>query len=295
MNPVLLNILLPAFCPFLVACIVCGTLLAMGRKWPYMAQVASGIGASAGFACGFILVRGWPAFPPTDSTSWLLFGAIAGVIVTLPTNRWVRLISCAALACAVCYLVLKPVLASPENTSKAGLLIAGAAVISMALLFTLRQTGARASIWPAGMSVLISVIFVAVAAALSRAASFGQLTGAIASALGGTMAALFLVSARKPPVTQTEPAVLVTTALAAGMMAATGYFAKLPLGPGILLAISPLAAWASLLFVRKGKTLTWGHIILATLCAVILTALICLAALWWITKLVPPLESEYDY
>ena len=295
MNPVLLNIFLAAFCPCLVAGIICSALLALGRKWPYAAHIAAGIGAAAGFATGFVLVRGWPAFPPTDSTSWLLFGAAAGAVVILFTNRWVRLICCAALACAVCFLVLKPILGSPENASKAGLLIGAAGAISVALLLTLKQTGHRVSIWPACVSLLTCVIFIAVAATLARAASFGQITGAVASALGGTMAALFVVSARKPPAAHAEPAVLVVTALTAGLMAATGYFAKLPVGPGLLLALAPLASWASLLFASKSKPLTWGRIILATICAVTLTALVCLAALWWVTKLVPPLQAEYDY
>jgi hypothetical protein len=295
MNPVLLNILLPAFCPFLVAGIVCSALLAIGRRWSYSGHIAAGLGAAAGFACGFILVRGWPTFPPTDSTNWLFFGAVAGGLLSLVTNRWVRLIGCTAVACAVSYLVLKPVLVSSENTNKLGLLIAGAGAMSMALLLTLRQTGDRVTIWPACISLLTSVIFVAVAAALSRAASFGQLTGAVASAFAGAMAGLFVFSARKPPVVQVETALVVVTALTGGLMAATGYFAKLPLGPGILLAASPLASWASLLFVGKQRPIGWRIILVATLCAVVLTALVCLAALWWITKLVPPLEAEYDY
>src|SRR5438067_13600731 len=109
----LLKQILPAvIVALVVAAGICGLTLWFGRARTRNALAACAVGC--GYLCGHLMITGWVGFPPADTTNWLIYFALAAVVLgamdaMLSVLTWVRL-GVFILFCAVALrLLLKPI------------------------------------------------------------------------------------------------------------------------------------------------------------------------------------------
>jgi hypothetical protein len=184
--------------------------------------------------------------PPLDAKEWLLWLALAagadGVLEGLfPHRRWSRWLARAALAAAVPWLLLRPLL-----SSSGGSLLQGAAWIGglgAAVLFLRASLTSLAGLRP-GASVLLLLWAVAGATSgvllVSGSASLAQLAGALAAALAaGAVLAWWL-----PASPLARGGTAVPAAVLPGLWIYGHFYGETPAASAVLLCFSPVAAWA---------------------------------------------------
>ena len=216
------------------------------RLWRRAAEPIAGgewSGAPAvALACvtGFLALYGWPRFPPTIAEDWLPYVAVVGGVVGAAAIRSRRLR--VALWVVMSAVALGLVLGSQRSSWSAAesiawsvaLLAAAIAVLATVDLIASRRPGPALPltlwIWCSGLAATL---------ALTGCAKYGQFVGFPAAALGSaTIAALW-----KPgfSLAKGAPAVLVPWNVA---LIACGYFyAYLPAGHAILMAVAPMTLW----------------------------------------------------
>jgi len=205
------------------------------RAWP--AAVAVG----AGYATSHALIRGAPEALPADATQLLFHFALAGALVGVVEDRLpvaARWGARAVLAGIVPWLLLRGLAEHTwESTTEAALWYAGLG-LGLFLVWSVLEWRARRLEGVAQPLVFCLVAGGgAVALAAGRSGVLGQMSGALAAALGPLVLLALLMPKRTA-----RGAIPVFVLLLAALAMSGHFFAELPAPSALLVFVAPLAA-----------------------------------------------------
>lgn len=257
---------------------VAGVVMAIAwRAWSRSgAPIAGGRwGGAAGFAlaflAGYVGILGRPPLKPVESTHWLFYlvavAGLAGVVHSLLPDRIpkiIRAILPVLITAALVALTVKPMIQYSWTTGQAAAWIAGLSAMTLALWAAMAALAERLpgpalpAAWTIAAAGLATVI------GISGSASYGQLAGTLASALGAAM----VLASWKPDLSLARGAVAPMAVIYAGLLI-NGYFyanagefrsawmVLAPLAAGVCLIprVARMASWKSALIGAAATTL----------------------------------------
>lgn len=225
-------------------------MLLVGRLWRggarelgWVASLAVGIGAGA----SYMLIRGWPAFPPAESTSVVPYAAVAAGIVGVICARWLRglgfgLVGAMGVGFAAFWLITRNLRAYSWEGNEAAYWLSGMTVGVGVLWLYMRgqclRWGERS--FAVGYGIWMALLGAVLAASGSLA--LGQLAGGVAAALGG----VFVVTLWRREVRWTDGVVMVM-AVTSGVLLSCGYHFSVDFKwyVGVMVLVGPLLGWVS--------------------------------------------------
>lgn len=237
----LLKQILPAaIIAMIVAACVCGIALCWGKERARNALGPPAIGLA--YLSGHLVITGWVSFPPTDTTNWLPYFALAAAVLgafceVWPIKAWVRALLFALVSGSALKLLLKPKFQYVWSLSQGWMWVAclGSAILLLALILdTLVRRSATAVEMPAFL--LITCAGTLGALMLSGSMLLGQFAGVLGAAGFGSL----VFTARKVALGR---GIVPVFSLLVGTLLVSGYFfAELPLASAVLLAFAPVLA-----------------------------------------------------
>lgn len=208
-----------------------------------MLAAAAAAAAGLGYACGHLVLSGWPGFPPGDATHWLAFLAAGGVLLAvaergLPQHCWcvsmLRVITGMAFACLLFLPLVRHSWTTVETLWRLGL----AAVALVLLLGLLTQIGKRAPDLAVFATLFASLTCTSIALVISGSILLGQLAGVMCWALVPVaVTALFMRSAALGAACAVPAGIVYWGLLHLGY-----YYANLTAVAGGVLLLAPLGA-----------------------------------------------------
>lgn len=234
----LLKQILPAtILAMVVAAGVCGFALFWGKERARGALAPLAIGLA--YFAGHLFVAGWVRVPPSDTTNWLPYFALAAALLgascaLLPAGLWSRLLIFALVSAGALTLLLKPKFQygwSPGQALTWVLCLTCALVLLAVILDALTRRLTVAIEMPAVILVTCAGTF----GALMLSGS--MLLAQYAAVLGGAIFGSLVFSARNIALGRSIVPLL---SLLLGALLMSGYFfAELPAASAVLLAFAP--------------------------------------------------------
>lgn len=241
-------------------------------NWGRQLAFAAAIGG--GYAAGHAKSVGWPSLPPGDATHWLLFSALAAIVL------------------GFCYGVSRDGwIARSTRVTSFLVLILGTLLLVLTPKFKYGWTAGQGALWVAALTLAASVMGWAVDAAVhNRSNKFTLLWllaigggTSVALAISGSMllgqlaavlaAAVFGLIVASVAGAITERAIVPGIAAVFSGLIACGYFyAELPWTSALLLVVAPVLS-----LVVRGETTTRREILRAIVVAVPVGAAVALA------------------
>jgi hypothetical protein len=205
------------------------------RAWP--AAVAVG----AGYATSHAFIRGAPEALPADATQLLFHFAVAAALLGVVGDKLpvaARWAARAVLSAAIPWLLLRGLEEHTwESTTEAVFWYAGLG-LGLFLVWSLLEWRARqVQGVPQPLVFCLVAGGAAVALAAGRSGVLGQMSGALAAALGPLVLLALLVPERTA-----RGAIPVFVLLLAALVICGRFFAELPAASALLLCLAPLAA-----------------------------------------------------
>jgi hypothetical protein len=242
-----------------------------GRRW--VAPLAVGLG----YVAAQLLLLGLPAFPPLDTTQWLLVLALVATLWGLAEAedlgpRWSRALVSLVISLGSGYLLLRPLLGSTWTAATGWPWIAGMGLAIFALWQALGIWARRAEPIALPLVLMIWVAGTGLVLALSGSVLLGQLGGALAA----TLAAALLLELWNPAKAITSAAIAPLVVILSGLLLNGAFYSETPVGSVVLLVVSPGVAWLAGLLAALVKR-RWLRVCLQG-AAVLLPVLI---AIWW--------------
>ncbi len=206
-----------------------------------------------GYLAGAVGVLGWPSFPAAESIQWLFYFAIAAAVLGIlqslwPDPLWLRWGSRLLLTTGLLWFFLEPIREYEWEGAARWYWLVGLAV---AMLGVWASLGSLAERLPGASLALVLIIVTtgtSVVALRSGFAKFAQLGGVLTATLG----ACWLIALRKPSFSLAPGGIDVVAVILCGLWLGIYFFAEMPAGAGVLLALAPSLAWLSqLALVRK--------------------------------------------
>jgi hypothetical protein len=226
----------------------------VSRTWSAPLAVALGVFTSS------VALLGWPGVPPLDATEWpiLLILPLAAIAVVDALSDLVppaRFAICLAVVAASLWLIARPLLEGDSLGERPLEKLALAAVLITAATASFEAISVRSTAGTFTAILLAAAGPAALTLAMSGSQRLGQMTAALAAALGGTLVS-GLVLGRGP-----APRGL---AFVAGLtylqLLACGYlYAELTAGNFALLALAPQAAWIALPWAPRGRSVVKAY------------------------------------
>jgi hypothetical protein len=237
----LLKQILPAtVIAMMVAAAVCGLALYWGKE---RARVALGsLALGLAYLSGHLVIAGWAPFPPTDTTNWLPYFALAAAVLgascgMLPAKAWARALIFALVSAGALRLLLKPKFQYGWSLSEGWISVAclaGAMVLLAIILDALVRRAATAFDMPAVLLITCAGTFGALM--LSGSMLLGQFAAVLGAAVFGSL----VLTARKVALGR---GIVPVFSLLLGALLVSGYFfADLPAVSAVLLAFAPVLA-----------------------------------------------------
>jgi hypothetical protein len=238
--PLLQQILPAAAIAMMVAAGICVFALCWGKE-----RARNALGAMAvGFAylAGHLFVAGWAAFPPTDTTNWLPYFAVAAAALgalceVLEIRAWVRVLIFGLVSAGALRLLLKAKFSYGWSLIEGCIwvvVLAGAMVLLAVILDALVRRSATAFEVPAALLVICAGTFGALM--LSGSILLGQFAAVLGAAVLGSM----VFTARK--VALGRGIVPVFSLLVSALVVSGHFFAELPITSAVCLAFAPILA-----------------------------------------------------
>lgn len=237
----LLKQILPAVAiALMVAAGVCGLALWWGKEGARRALVPLAIGLA--YCVGHLVVTGWVSFPPTDTTNWLPYVALAAAVIgaTWEWGRWnsgLRLLLFALVTAGALRLLLKPKFQYGWSLGQGWLWLTGLALAIVFLAVIVDLLAQRTS-KPIELSAYLLIVCAGTVGALMLSGSMllGQLATALAAAIFGTL----VLTIRRILLSRGVAAVF---SLLLGALLISGYFfAAMPVTSAALLIVAPVLA-----------------------------------------------------
>ena len=237
----LLQQILPAaVIALMVSAGICGFALYWGKA--QTRDVLGPLALGLAYLSGHLMVTGWVSFPPTDTTNWLPYFALAGAIlgsscVLVATKGWARLLIFVVVSAGALRLLLKPKFQYGWSLGEGWLWVAclACAFVSLAVILDALQRGsATATEVPAFLLLTCAGTFGAMM--LSGSVLLGQFAAVLGAAVFGSL----VFTLRKVALGR---GIVPVFSLLLGALLVSGYFfADLPLASAVLLALAPAAA-----------------------------------------------------
>lgn len=234
----LLKQILPAvIMTMVVAAGLCGCALFWGKERTRNAFAPLAVGLA--YFVGHLFVTGWSSFPPTDTTNWLPYFALAAAVLgascaVLPPKTWPRLLIFGLVSMGALTLLLKPKFQYGWSLAEGCTWVAGlgcAMVLLAVILDALTRRSATAVELPAVF--LIPCAGACGALMLSGSMLLGQLAAVLGSAVCGSL----VFTVRKIVLGR---GMVPLFSLLFGVLLVSGYFfAELPATSAMLLAFAP--------------------------------------------------------
>ncbi len=249
-----MDIVIQSAGPAVIAAVL---MLLLGRMWKagerdvgWAAALALGVGTGA----SYVLIKGWPEVPPLGSTQVVPYVAVAAGLVGAVSARWLRAwwmqwLGAIGVGFAAIWMMTRSFREHTWESTEATYWLTGLTAVIAGLWLCLRGQAMR---WPGRSFVVTYGMFVAVMSGvlvLSGTASYGQLAGGLAAALGG----VFLVTLWRKEARWFDGAVTVL-AVMIGHLLASGYLTALDFKwyVAMMVLAGPVLGFASeLTFLRR--------------------------------------------
>ncbi len=222
------------------------------RVWPLLpgvlipalvAAVALGLSRRRGFAsgvgylAGHLLIRGWPPFPPLETTDWPLSLALAAMVVSWrePIRRPIRAILHLIFTGAVLFLTLRPLIGHTWTFRQSVAWLGG---LSLALLVLWEALDTLADS-PASAALPPTLALIGTALGLSIALSGSLVLGRLTLALGASLAAV-AVGGRWLDRKRVHGGLTVAFVLLVSLGLNGFFYAELPITTALLFSVAPL-------------------------------------------------------
>ena len=237
----LLEQILPAAAiAMMVAAGVCGFALYWGKERARGALGPLAIGLA--YLSGHLMITGWAPFPPSDTTNWLPYFALAAAVLgascgVLAIKAWARVLIFALVSTGALRLLLKPKFQYGWSFAEGWLWVAClmcALVLLAVILDVLARRTATALEMPAFLLIVSAGTFGGLM--LSGSMLLGQFAAVLAAALLGTL----VFTIRK--VNLGRGIVPVFSLLLVALLVSGYFFAELPAASALLLAFASALA-----------------------------------------------------
>jgi hypothetical protein len=237
----LLEQILPAAAiAMMVAAGVCGFALYWGKERARGALGPLAIGLA--YLSGHLMITGWAPFPPSDTTNWLPYFALAAAVLgascgVLAIKAWARVLIFALVSAGALRLLLKPKFQYGWSFAEGWLWVAClmcALVLLAVILDVLARRTATALEMPAFLLIVSAGTFGGLM--LSGSMLLGQFAAVLAAALLGTL----VFTIRK--VNLGRGIVPVFSLLLVALLVSGYFFAELPAASALLLAFASALA-----------------------------------------------------
>jgi hypothetical protein len=237
----LLKQILPAaVMAMMAAAAVCGFALYWGKERARGALGPLAIGLA--YLSGHVVITGWVSFPPTDTTNWLPYFALAAAVLgascgVLAIKAWVRVVIFALVSAGALRLLLKPKFLYGWSLTEGCIWVAclaGAMMLLAVILDALVRRSATAIEMPAFLLIICAGTFGALM--LSGSMLLGQFAAVLGAAVFGSL----VFTARK--VALGRGIVPVFSLLMSALVVSGYFFAELPATSAVLLAFAPILA-----------------------------------------------------
>lgn len=249
----LLEQILPsAIIAMVVAAGICGLALWWGKERARAACGALALGLA--YLSGHLLITGWVAFPPADTTNWLPYFALATAVLgafcsVLEINAWQRMLVFGLVSAGALRLLLKPKFSYGWSLPEGYLWVmglAGAMVVLAIVIDALVRRAATAFEMPAFLLIICAGTFGALM--LSGSILLGQFAAVLGAAVFGSL----VFTARR--ISFGRGIVPVFSMLLSALVISGHFFAELPVASALLLAFAPVPALIPIGL--RGKLLT---------------------------------------
>jgi hypothetical protein len=250
----LLQQILPsAIVAMTVAAGICGLALYWGKE--RVRAAAGPVALGLAYLSGHLVITGRVTFPPTDTTNWLPYLALAAAALgascaLVPTRPWARLIIFAMVSAGALKLLLKPKFQYGWSLGEGWLWVAGLVSVFVLLAVILDALGRRTAT-ATEMPVFLLVTCAGTFGALMLSGSI--LLGQFAAVLGAAVLGNLVFAVGKVALGR---GIVPVFSLLMGALLVCGYFfADLPLASVIMLALAP--AFALIPIGQPGKLLAF--------------------------------------
>ncbi|PYJ11862.1 MAG: hypothetical protein DMF06_01435 [Verrucomicrobia bacterium] len=251
----LLKQILPAtILAMAVAAGICGIALAWGteRARSALAPLAMGVA----YFVGHLFIVGWVRIPPSDTTNWLPFFALASAVLgagctVVSLSRWTRALIFALVSAGALTLLLKPKFQYGWSLGQSLIWVAG-----LACAMVLLAVVVDGLTWRPAQALEMPVILLATCAGTFGALmlSGSVLLAQFAAVLGGAVFGSLVLSARNVALGR---GIVPLVSLLLGALLVSGYFfAELPATAAVLLGFAPI--FALIPIYPQSKLLTLG-------------------------------------
>ena len=286
-NELIMKAIFGILLPALVAGITWGL---AWRIWNRQTSpLASGTWAGAlavglAFIVGFLGTEGWPTLPPHTAIGWLVFIAIASIVISLietalPRTVLIRFILWLPIVIAGVWVLTS----TPRGTWKgtdyflwSGFILAGTWLLLALEPIAERRPGASIPLalwlWCAGIAGSL---------AMTGSILYGHLAGILAAAMGAGLVAAWI----KPSISFARGSVATLTTLALAFLICGYFYSDLPTSSALILAAAPLMLWLGELSIVTARK-PWMAVITRTAFIALPVTLALLFAAW--PMLFPP-------
>jgi hypothetical protein len=194
------------------------------------------------YFAGHLFVAGWAPLPPTDTTNWLPYFALAAAVLgalcgVLAIKAWVRVLIFALVSAGALRLLLKAKFSYGWSLTEGYVWVAclaGATVLLAIILDALVRRSATAFEIPVFLLIICAGTFGALM--LSGSMLLGQFAAVLGAAVFGTM----VFTIRK--VALGRGIVPVFSLLMGALVVSGHFFAELPAASAVSLAFAPILA-----------------------------------------------------
>lgn len=235
-------------------------LLAAGWAGVRMAEQARGrafwgaLAIPIAFAVAYWLTLGWPNFPPVDTTKWLPYAALTGMLLGLlaaPKKApwWLTALLRLAASVALPLLLLQPTIKYTWHGS--GWIWITAIALALFVLWTITDAAAqRLQGTPMPLALGAAAGLLGLCLLLSHSGMLTQTAGMLAAAVG----AAFIVALWKPHLSLAFGAIPAYILVYAGLILCGHFFAYLPAKHAVLLALAPAVPILAVAIPAKHRT-----------------------------------------
>lgn len=230
----------------LLPAVICALALAALRAWRPDSDASLHWGAplavTAGFVAAQTMIDGAPRIPPIEASGWFSIFAVTLALFVLvlrsrvPAKLWA--VASFVVAMAIVVVIVHPLIGESWPLPVAIAWIAGMTAVAGSVAWLVDR---RAPAGPGAPAVLlVAATGIAAGLTLCGSARYGQLAGAIASAMGP----LLLLGFVRRDARVVEGAAWVASLILAMLVIAGVAYVDVPVFVGLLVAIAPLAVLA---------------------------------------------------
>lgn len=236
--------LLQQFAPGMIAGALVAFAVSITMRWlrvPWMKQAAAACAVGGGYAVGHAKTVGWPGFPPGDATHWLLFSAIAAILVGfvygMLKDKWAagRAATFAVLLLGTLTLLLMPKFKHGWTVAQGAIWLTALALAGLLMGWALDRnirTGERrfSLAWFAVITTGASV-----ALATTGSMVLGQFAAVLSAVIIALIAAAMIGTITERAVTPCLGTLFI------GLITCGYFYSELPWTSALLLVLSPAA------------------------------------------------------